>query len=101
MNRAKFMDLVIYTRSLAAKLIAGDVQDLKALIVILSVHLLDRCVLRREAAAGSSVDHHEKFMVPGTINYTIAFFIHFPRKSLAKKITPRKHSSNAIAVQYP
>ena len=45
------MDLVIRTGSLSAELVAGNVKDLKALIVIVLVELFDRFVLRCEAAA--------------------------------------------------
>ena len=51
------MDLVIASRCLPAKLVAGNIQDFKPLFMIVSVQLLNRLVLRRKAAAGSCVNN--------------------------------------------
>ena len=50
------MDLVVGAGSLTGELVAGYVDNLKALVVILLVHLLDRLIVGRKAAACSCVD---------------------------------------------
>ena len=52
------MNFVICTGRLAGELIAGDVQDLKPLIMILFIHALDVLVLGSETAAGRRIDDH-------------------------------------------
>ena len=51
MQRAELMDLIVSSGSLAAELVAGDIKDLKALIVVVFVKLLDGFILRSKAAA--------------------------------------------------
>ena len=50
------MDLLVGAGSLIAELVAGDVDDLQSLVVILLVHLFEGLVVGREAAAGRGVD---------------------------------------------
>ena len=61
MNGAEFVDLIVTARCLSAKLVAWDVQDLQTLIMVILVELLDRSVLRSEAATCSSVDYQDYF----------------------------------------
>ena len=53
------MDLLIRSGSLPAELIAGNVQDLQTLVVIILIQLLDRRILRRKPAAGRRVDYQD------------------------------------------
>ena len=64
------MDLFVRTRSLAAELIAGDVQNLQTLFMIIPVHLFNRFVLRGKAAAGSGIDNHDDLaLVCGQVQF--------------------------------
>ena len=54
---AELMNLVIRPGSLPAELVAGDVQDLQSLIMIVPVQLFYRGILGREAATGSRVNN--------------------------------------------
>jgi len=56
---AELMDFVIRSGGLTAELIAGNIQNLKSLVMVLAVHLLDGRILGGEAAAGGSIDHHD------------------------------------------
>ena len=56
---AEFMDLLIRAGGLTAELVAGDIQNLQSLIVVISIHLLNRLILRRKATASGSVDDHD------------------------------------------
>ena len=53
------MDLLILAGGLVAELVAGEVQDLKALVVELVIDLLHGAVLGREAAGGGGVDDEQ------------------------------------------
>ena len=53
------MDLLIAAGRLPAKLVAGEIQNLQPLIPVRFVKLLQRFVLRREAAAGGGVDNQQ------------------------------------------
>ena len=53
------MDLALVAGGLVAELVAGEVQHLEALVVILLVELLQRLVLGGEAAAGGGVDDQQ------------------------------------------
>ena len=61
MKGAEFMDLLIGAGSLCAKLIAGDIQNLKPLVMIVKVKLLDGRVLRGKAAAGSRIHYQNHY----------------------------------------
>ena len=54
-------DLLVGAGRLVHELVAGDVDDFKALVVVLLVHRLDGLVLRGEAAAGGGVDDEHDF----------------------------------------
>ena len=49
-------DFLVGAGGLVFELVAGDVDDFKALVVVLLVHRLDGLVVRGEAAAGGGVD---------------------------------------------
>ena len=53
------MNLLIAAGSLLAKLVARNIDDLKALILDFIVEILQRIVLGRKAAAGSRVDDQQ------------------------------------------
>ncbi len=53
------MDLLIGSGSLILELVAGDVDNLKALVMVLLIHLLNGFVLGSEAAARGGVDDHD------------------------------------------
>ena len=55
MQGAEFVDLFIGAGSLRAKLIAGDIQNHKPLVMIVKVKLLNGRILRSKAAAGSRI----------------------------------------------
>ena len=61
LESAELVDLLVGAGSLSCELVAGDIQDLQTLIVIVLVHLLDRGVLGSEAAAGRCIDDHDDF----------------------------------------
>ena len=71
------MDLLIGAGRLACELIAGDINDLKALFMILFVHRLDVFILRREAAAGRSVDHHDDLALEISHGMLVSLGIHY------------------------
>ena len=56
------MDLALVAGGLMAKLVAGEIQHLKTLIVIFFVQLFNSLILRGEAAAGGGV-HNEQHLV--------------------------------------
>ncbi len=53
------MDLFIRTLSLVSKLIAREVQDLKALILVCGINALKVLILWSKAAASCSVDNQK------------------------------------------
>ena len=57
MQGAELVHVVIRTRGLGTKLVAGDVQNLEALVMQLLIERLDRGIVRRESAAGGGVYH--------------------------------------------
>ena len=59
MHGAELVNLIIGAGGLAAELVAGNIQDLKSLIMIFFIHALNIFVLRCEAAACSCVDDHD------------------------------------------
>ena len=59
MQGAELVDLVVRAGGLATELVAGDVEDLEALVVQVLVHLLKRLVVRGETAAGGGIDHDD------------------------------------------
>ena len=57
------MNLRIGAGRLVPELVAGEVEDLEAVVAVLRVHLLEFLVLGREAAAGRGV-HDEEDLAP-------------------------------------
>ena len=53
---AERMDLVLAAGRLIGKLVAGEIEDLKALVPKLPIHCFERIVVRRKPAAGRRVD---------------------------------------------
>lgn len=62
---AELADLLVRAALLVAELVAGEPDDLEALVVVALVELLELLVLRREAALGRDVDdeHHLAFQL--------------------------------------
>ena len=56
---AELMDLLVRAGSLPAELVAGNVQNLQAFVVVIAVQLFNGGILRREAAARGRVDHQD------------------------------------------
>ena len=50
------MDALVRTRGLLAKLVAGEVEDLEALLMVLLVELLQLLILRSETTARGRID---------------------------------------------
>ena len=59
MHGAELVNLLVGAGRLPAELVAGDVQDLQTLAVVIPVQLFNGCVLGREAAACGRVDHQD------------------------------------------
>ena len=55
MQRTEFMDFIICSGGLPAKLVAGNIQIFQPLIVAILIQLLYGSVLRRKAAARGGV----------------------------------------------
>ena len=53
------MNLFVASRRLGAELVAGDVENLEALVVISLVHFLEGLILRREATTRGGVDDEQ------------------------------------------
>ena len=51
------MDFLVVAGRLVGKLVAGEVENFKALVVVLLIQILQALVLGREAAAGGGVDN--------------------------------------------
>ena len=56
---AEGVDLFVLSGSLICKLVAGEVEDLKSLVVVCIIDCLKICILRSEAASCSCVDDEE------------------------------------------
>ena len=56
LQRAELVNFLVRAGRLSRKLVAGDIDDLKSLVMIRLVHCLERLIVRREAAAGRRVD---------------------------------------------
>ena len=54
------MDLFIGTGSLIGKLVAGEVENFKTLVLECVINLLELLILGGKAAAGGGVDNHNK-----------------------------------------
>ena len=61
MYGAEFMDFIIRSGRLSAELVARNIQNLKSLIVIILIKLLNRSILRSKAAACGRVHHKNHF----------------------------------------
>ena len=53
------MDLLVIAGGLVGELVAGEVEDLEALVAALGIELLEVVVLRGEAATGRGVDDEQ------------------------------------------
>ena len=56
---AKAIDVCSVSRSLLAKLIAGEIQDFKSVFLIALIEFLQFLILRSEAAAGRCIDNQQ------------------------------------------
>ena len=76
MEGAKFMDFVIAPGSLAAKLVARNIDDLESAVLELAIQCFKRLVLRCESAAGRGVDDLKNLVLEsGELNFFSARFV--------------------------
>ena len=71
----ELMDALVCARGLLAELVAGEVENLKALGVILLVELLQLVVLRRKSALCCCIDNQQHFIGVLLQGYVLAFSV--------------------------
>ena len=72
---AKAIDFCSVSRSLLAKLIAGEIQDFKSVFLIALIEFLQFLILRSEAAAGRCIDNQQNlsFIITHFLQTSILF----------------------------
>ena len=72
---AKAVDFCSVSRSLLAKLIAGEIQDFKSVFLIALIEFLQFLILRSEAAAGRCIDNQQNlsFMITHFLRTSVLF----------------------------
>ena len=73
---AKAIDFCSVSRSLLAKLIAGEIQDFKSVFLIALIEFLQFLILRSEAAAGRCIDNQQNlsFIITHFLQTSVLFF---------------------------
>ena len=72
---AKAIDFCSVSRSLLAKLIAGEIQDFKSVFLIALIEFLQFLILRSEAAAGRCIDNQQNlsFIITHFLQTSVLF----------------------------
>ena len=77
------MDFLVGSGRLSAELVAWDVKDFQAFVVVIQVQLFDGRILRGESAAGSGIDHqHDLSLI---VCHFYSFAVHRSQREVIKR----------------